>query len=112
MNSGTPKNLLQLTIQIIREDICCGVFAEAPERMAARIKDYMAQKFSTAYLRMGAWRDGSSTRYTPEEILEILWEDLTKSLSDEERELTAANMQDTLARLKNKAGSPVNKGDE
>lgn len=42
------------------------------------LRDFLGQKFCVAYMRMSTWREGSSTQYSPEEILEELFDSLTK----------------------------------
>ncbi len=62
----------------IKNAICIGPLNEVKERSYIVIKDFMANKFQLAIFRMGQWRDGSSTRHSPEEILTELYESLTK----------------------------------
>jgi len=73
-NLGTPKSLQEA----IENAMCLVVPAgQFPQHCREQVRDFLSQRFSVAQMRMGQWRDGTSTRYSPEEILAELWKQIT-----------------------------------
>lgn len=64
--------------QVIREAMMVGPLSQLEQHTYDEIKDFIAQKIQVAGIRMTRWRERSDTKFTPEEIMDLLFEDLTK----------------------------------
>lgn len=74
--NGTPKSLSQAIANAIGQNNDGSYDMRLHENIQNNLHDYMAQRFAKAILLMDMWRDGSSTKLTPEEILKQLWSEV------------------------------------
>lgn len=77
MNEGTPKTMTDAIANGIASfDLNYQTMVPMTYHVQLHIRDFLAQKFNQAILEMDNWRDGSSTKLSPEEILKKLWDDV------------------------------------
>lgn len=70
---GTPRTIYEA----MQQAFAIGPMSDLKKRIEASHRDFLAQKFTVANIRMAQWRDGSSTAMTPEDIIIKLFEELT-----------------------------------
>lgn len=74
--NGTPKTLSGAIANAIGQKSDGTYDVTLHKNIQNNVHDYLAQKFAKATLLMDMWRDGSSTKMTPEEILKQLWSEV------------------------------------
>lgn len=70
----TPKTLQQAIENGIIE---VKIGSSIPRSIENHVIDFIAQKFGVSFLEIDAWREGSSTMKTPEEIIKGTYERIT-----------------------------------